>query len=819
MAGINEEARIPVYLNDEQAKQALGNLQKQADKWRKKMHQAMVEGNPKGVKEAEREMKKAQSAAAKLKKETFDVNKVLKNLSSASIKDLRKTISALKKEQSGLNRNTKQYIALQKKIDAVKGEFGKINSKVKTQNGLMGKLNNAAGGLLPAFGFTAIIAGAVALGKKLYSLADQTMKYRQQVQKLTGESGQALADLTANIEASSKTFKQDVNRMVIANHNFAQSMGISEQAASDLINKGFIAGADASGEFLDRLREYGPQFKAAGIEAEQAIAIMTQEVRAGIYSDKGTDAIKEATIALREMPQTARDAVDAIGLSSKDMMQELAAGEITVFDAIQQVSNRMAELPPQSAEVGQALADIFKGAGEDAGLDYIVMLGQAGKSMDELIESAGETAKAQQKLLEANQRLSKSWSDLIGTGTTWFTKVKSFFSNALAILIEDTTFLFQTFRHHVFSVFQVIGLGVMNVIDRIKAIGPILKNVVKLNWDQIPAIIDETNSKIEKRTAQTADRIAASYLKVLGIQLDAKKKSGGNINGPAVTGGKYDLGSGLQKAVNDAIAIATDYKVAVAENTDDIDKEIQKSAEKQIAANTRATNESMRLSQQLTDFELKQIEQRESSYLDWALTVGQVYGELIADSEATFKDFLRSTVLMSLDALHQFLIIEKAKTIIRGISNPLQGVLAFGKVVAMEAAFQAVRSTVANSFYAGGSTGPGGKYEYAGAVHKGEYVIPQEGVQNPTLRPFISMIENARKNDSLARVDLNSPNPSLTQSNNPELKQLLGIAIGLFAELKEQGVHANIPMYNGIGTGLMDKIKNAQTFEEGLDNV
>ena len=56
----------------------------------------------------------------------------------------------------------------------------------------------------------------------------------------------------------------------------------------------------------------------------------------------------------------------------------------------------------------------------------------------------------------------------------------------------------------------------------------------------------------------------------------------------------------------------------------------------------------------------------------------------------------------------------------------------------------------------GGYTGDGDKYEPAGIVHKGEYVIPQEGMNNPALKPLLVIIENARVNRSLARLDLRS---------------------------------------------------------------
>lgn len=47
-------------------------------------------------------------------------------------------------------------------------------------------------------------------------------------------------------------------------------------------------------------------------------------------------------------------------------------------------------------------------------------------------------------------------------------------------------------------------------------------------------------------------------------------------------------------------------------------------------------------------------------------------------------------------------------------------------------------------FAQGGYTGDGGKYQPAGIVHKGEYVVPQEIVQSPAYKPVISGLEKAR---------------------------------------------------------------------------
>jgi len=188
---INQEARIPVYLNDEQAKQALKNLRNEAEKWRKKMHEAMAAGDPKGVKQAEREMKKATAAANKLKRETFDVDKVLQNLSRASVADLRKALNRLRSEQRLLNRDTKEYKAISKQIGAIKGEFSKVNGAITRQRGLMGRLTGSVKGLLPAFGFFAIIQGL----RRVASITIEFQKAQSNLAAVLGKTRQEIQDL------------------------------------------------------------------------------------------------------------------------------------------------------------------------------------------------------------------------------------------------------------------------------------------------------------------------------------------------------------------------------------------------------------------------------------------------------------------------------------------------------------------------------------------------------------------------------------------------------------------------------------------------
>ncbi|MFD2717901.1 hypothetical protein ACFST9_04195 [Hymenobacter monticola] len=73
-----------------------------------------------------------------------------------------------------------------------------------------------------------------------------------------------------------------------------------------------------------------------------------------------------------------------------------------------------------------------------------------------------------------------------------------------------------------------------------------------------------------------------------------------------------------------------------------------------------------------------------------------------------------------------------------------------GNLIAIVAALAAVTGAVisakslSDGFAEGGYTGDGGKYEAAGVVHRGEYVIPQHIVKNPSYSGMIGQLESAR---------------------------------------------------------------------------
>ena len=204
MADINQEARIPVYINDEQAKSALRNLTAETDKWRKKMYEAMAEGDVKGLKKAETEYKKIRQQVAGIKKEAFDVNKVLNNIGSASANDIRKALRMVNREMDNLNRSSSEYGALQKKAQQLRAELYGVNTALKEQRGLFSRfadtVNRYWSVLGGGFGILQLIRGQI-------NKADETfVKFEERVDNLsalTGLEGEQLEWLTQTAKDTS----------------------------------------------------------------------------------------------------------------------------------------------------------------------------------------------------------------------------------------------------------------------------------------------------------------------------------------------------------------------------------------------------------------------------------------------------------------------------------------------------------------------------------------------------------------------------------------------------------------------------------------
>ncbi|MDA3799791.1 MAG: phage tail tape measure protein [Kiritimatiellae bacterium] len=400
-----QQAAIDLSKKNEQRKQQVIKTQQAAVAATKKEQLA----NEK-LKQSKMRTAKAERSANEQKEKATKASKEASRAYNIESKRLLKLTKDVKDAAVKYGMNSKQVRRLTKEQQKLDRQLKKVDASVGQHTRNVGNYKSAWGGVKNAIVGAAGFMGAMSLATRAIGKIGTELKKSSKIQdKLRQQyrlTGKELENIAAQVQVISNVYEKDYNEVISAANSISKEFGITAEESLNIINEGFEKGADNSGEFLSMLKEYPAQLKSVGLNADQSIAIMTQSVKEGIFSDKGVDAIKEAGIRLRELTPATREALDQIGLSSREIEQSLRDGSKSLFDVIQEVSQRLKQLPPESREVGTALADIFGGAGEDAGIRYISMLGDVSMSLDDVKSNTDP-------YIQSQMDLSKAWTKTI----------------------------------------------------------------------------------------------------------------------------------------------------------------------------------------------------------------------------------------------------------------------------------------------------------------------------------------------------------------------------------------------------------------------
>ncbi len=385
-------------------------------------------------------------------------------------KKINDVTDALKEAEEGTQRyyrNVGNYEDSIKSVLGINNQFAEslieIGQSGKGVNGAFTEMKTSAMafgktllGLMsnPVFMAIAAIGGAGVVFKGWYDYNKGVEEANRLSQQFTGATGDELKALRSDVMVLAETFDKDFKETLIATNSFSKQFGIPLSQATELIKDGLVAGADASGQFLDILKEYPTFFREAGISAEGFVAIATQTAQQGIYSDKGVDTIKEATIRLREMTDATKTALDGIGLSGDEIQEQLTSGSKTMFEVIQQVSTQLNKLPETSSEVGAALADIFGGPGEDAGVKFIKTLKDIDLNLNNVKKTMGTYAQVQEDMVEAQANLDREISRLLDSTENGFYR---FVQNVKTSWKQMNADLLQWFREMIEGVDDMLN--------------------------------------------------------------------------------------------------------------------------------------------------------------------------------------------------------------------------------------------------------------------------------------------------------------------------------------------------------------------------
>jgi phage-related minor tail protein len=293
--------------------------------------------------------------------------------------------------------------------DKIKGAGEKmsvgITAPIVAAGGLMFKgaldAENAQRKLQASLGITAEEAsnlGAVAeevwkkgFGESIEEANDAISTITKNMGALSEEEFKSIAEGAMTI---AEVFGAEVPETTAAAGVAMKAFGISSQDALDLITVGFQQGGDYSGELIDTLREYSPQFAAMGLSAEQMMGVLISGAQAGAWNlDKVGDAAKEFNIRAQDGSKTTAEGFAAIGLNAQEMGEAIAKGGEEGQQAFMATIAALAamENPMEQNIAGTAL---FGTQWEDVRSQVIVAMADGMKGIGDFKGSTEEATRA-----------------------------------------------------------------------------------------------------------------------------------------------------------------------------------------------------------------------------------------------------------------------------------------------------------------------------------------------------------------------------------------------------------------------------------------
>lgn len=228
-------------------------------------------------------------------------------------------------------------------------------------------------------------------------------------EQFTGATGASADVIRQQAQAMTDTFGGEFQVNLNAAQKLVKAFGITYEEAFDQIGRGLANGGVANKEFFDSIKEYPQLFAMAGYSVDEFLNLINIGFEEGLYSDKLVDGIKEADLALKEQTKATRVAlVNAFGgVWTDDLLRRIKTGETTTKNALIEIANQAQETGLNQQQLYQLTADVFKGAGEDAGgaAKYFDILGKAAEKSSVPLEG---TAAHLEKLRLANVELQQA---------------------------------------------------------------------------------------------------------------------------------------------------------------------------------------------------------------------------------------------------------------------------------------------------------------------------------------------------------------------------------------------------------------------------
>lgn len=423
--------------------------------------------------------------------------------------------SACKKAQSSLN----QVSATTKGFGGILGGLsGQIGGAISSLSGLAGSVSSLCNPYTAAA--AAVAAGATAFFNYNKNLSET----RDLVEQFTGLDGAQLDSLRNGIQAVADVAGKDFREVLSAVDGLMSQFGIDGETALKIVQDGFVAGADDSGKFLDMLNQYSGSFNDIGVSADELTAIIAQ-TRSGIFSEDGMAAIQMAGKNIRTLSSSAKESLNAIGISADEMESKLQNGTMTTMDAIKQISGQLKQFPAQSKEVGDVLQDVFGKKGSAAGYELVTALSEVSTNLEEVKKQTGEDGVVMENLINASREFENALQSLFGCADQGFDDLYDIMKTKVLTTLTQVINRFID----LYNKSTVVRAGFANLATGFKNAWTIIKAICKQFVISLEGIADVLEDLVTGNFGKIGDDVKKTYKSLADSALDSGREIGDNI--------------------------------------------------------------------------------------------------------------------------------------------------------------------------------------------------------------------------------------------------------------------------------------------------
>lgn len=319
------------------------------------------------------------------------------------LKDAKKDLADVQKELNSMD-------------DSKFGQFGSIIDGIGQKMGLNANITELVTSKTALM--TAGIGASVAIiGKATEAWAKYNSELSKQDQittVTTGLDGEAGNRMTDQARALVDTYNVDFREVINAANTLMTQFGQSGDDAMSLIRQGMQGMIQGDGpKLLSMIQQYAPSFRDAGIAADQLVAIIHNS-EGGLFTDANMNAIVMGIKNIRLMTNQTSDALAKMGIDGQEMTRKLNDGSMTIFEAMQQVSNAINHSGSASQAAGEVMQQVFGRQGAAAGTKLGEAIATLNTNLDETKKKTGELGDSLDGLYEANLRLNTAIRDAFG---------------------------------------------------------------------------------------------------------------------------------------------------------------------------------------------------------------------------------------------------------------------------------------------------------------------------------------------------------------------------------------------------------------------